>query len=144
MENQPRSTSLVLHEALAGYILSQPIVLPKKSILYEHRLTLDLCTMVFSRKYWLCMNRIWSCHLRRLGFRRLRCCRYKLSDAFDFMKCSMSIDHGSALIESFLTHFTLPPVSKEYSKFPTNRPPQNRQLAAIQPRLPRHRVRHCL
>lgn len=59
-----QSMRLVLKPMLADHILSQKIHIPSRSTIYRHRLLMDLCSMVFSRRHLLQDCGDWICHLR--------------------------------------------------------------------------------
>jgi hypothetical protein len=59
-----RALGLALQPALAEHMAKQGITIPKKSVLYRFRVTADLCTMLFSRQYWMALKYDWRCHLR--------------------------------------------------------------------------------
>ncbi len=59
-----QSIKLVLQPILAEHILAQRIDIPSRSTIYRHRLLLDMCSMVFSRRHLLNDSGDWICHLR--------------------------------------------------------------------------------
>lgn len=59
-----QAIKLVLQPILAEHILAQRIDIPSRSTIYRHRLILDMCSMVFSRRHLLNDSGDWICHLR--------------------------------------------------------------------------------
>ena len=56
--------SLIAHNELVCHLLSQPWSVPRKSLLYQYRVDIDLASMLFARAYWLRLDVSWCCHIR--------------------------------------------------------------------------------
>ncbi len=59
-----RSLRLLLSPALVAHILQQKPAFPKKSAIYDYRVTLDLATMLFARGYYFSLREEWWVHIR--------------------------------------------------------------------------------
>ena len=60
----PRSMSLVLHPDMAAHVSSQPIRIPRKSMLYEFRLNIDYVSMLWARQFLFNAHDDFRMHLR--------------------------------------------------------------------------------